>query len=539
LVEGVDESLIKITRGAGIIFIGTAVGLLLAFVSKVMLVRYITPSEYGIFSLGLVFFNIIVAVSRLGLHQGTPRFIAYYRGKKNNERLSEVARSSIKIALFASVLLALCLFFTSNLISTDFIHDQALATPLEIFAIAVPFLTLVNIFSLIFQGFEKATPNVYFGILQNVLFLVFLGLVIVLSLSFLSTIYAFVASVVVTFLAFAIYTFRKNPLPQSLAGGESSTFVSLFKGFWGRSGGGTSAGEAKSVARELLVFSLPVLGSVILWRIMTWMDTLMLGYFVTSDRVGLYNGAVPLAHLLPVILSSFNFLYLPLASQFYARNQMEELKRIYQVLAKWIFIIALPVFLILLLFPDTVLGFIFGTAYVEAAGALRVLAAGYFILVCLGINTNTLTVMGRTRFVMWSTLVSVVVNIILNVLLIPRLGILGAAVATASALLLREAINVVKLYSMVKIHLFTRNYLKPIAASVIAILVIYLLARYLLTPVPVWFLPVAFVLTLGIYFLSMLFTRSLDREDIAMLLNLEKRLGINLAPLKKLLGRFL
>jgi len=537
VVEDVNESLSKITKGAGIIFVGTALGMLLAFLSKVMLVRYITPSEYGIFSLGLVFFNIFVVVSRLGLHQGTPRFIAYYRGKEDNERLTAVAYSSIKIALFASILFALCLFFTSNFISTDFIRDQALATPLKIFAIAIPFLTLISIFNLIFQGFERATPSVYFSILQSVLFVALLGLVIVLSLSFLSIIYALVASMVFTFLAFAIYTFRKNPLPQSSPGGES--FLSLFKGFWGMGGRHTNEDETRSVARELLFFSLPVLGSSILWRIMTWMDTLMLGYFVASDRVGLYNGAVPLAHLLPVVLGSFMFLYLPLASQFYARNQKEELKRIYQVLAKWIFIIALPVFLILLLFPEAVLGFIFGTAYIEAAGALQVLAIGYFILVCFGINTHTLTVMGRTRFVMWSTLIGVVPNIVLNILLIPRMGILGAAIATAFALLIREAINTVKLYSLAKIHPFTRNYLKPIAASFIAILIIYLLARYLLTPVPVWFLPVAFVLTLGIYFLSMLLTKSLDREDIAMLLTLEKRLGIDLAPLKKLLGRFL
>ncbi len=104
---------------------------------------------------------------------------------------------------------------------------------------------------------------------------------------------------------------------------------------------------------------------------MTWTDTLMLGYFMTSDMVGLYNGAVPLAHLLPTILISFSFLYLPIAAQFYARNQMEELKRIYQVLARWIFIITLPIFLVLLLFPDTVLGFLFGATYIQAAMGFR------------------------------------------------------------------------------------------------------------------------------------------------------------------------
>lgn len=539
MVEGIDESLAKITRGAGIIFVGTALGMFLAFFSKVMLVRYITPSEYGLFSLGLVFFNIIVVVSRLGLHQGTPRYIAVYRSKEDGGRVREVAYSSIKIALFASVLLTLCLFFTSNLISTNFIHDQALAMPLKIFAIAIPFLTLVNIFSFIFRGFEKATPNVYFSLLQNVLFLALLGLVIGLSLSFLSTVYAFVASMVFTLLAFAVYTFRKNPLPHSPSRRESSTLLSLFKGFWGGGKGDTDEGKPRSIARELLFFSLPVLGSSILWQIMTWTDTMMLGYFLTSDMVGLYNGAVPLARLLPTILVSFNFLYLPLASRFYARNQMEELKRIYQVLARWIFLIALPVFLVLVLFPHTVLGFLFGAAYTEAVSSLQVLVAGYFILVCLGISANTLIAMGRTKFILCSVLAGLIVNVALNISLIPRLGILGAAIGTASALVSVYVLTTLRLYSLTGIHQFTRNYLKPILASSVPIFVIYGLVKHLWIAVPLWLLPIIFLLFLGLYFLSVLFTRSLDKEDIAMALTLEKRLGLNLSAIKKVIGKFI
>jgi len=49
--EIVNQSLQKIAKGTGIIFIGTIIGMLLGFVSRVIVVRYITQSEYGIFSL--------------------------------------------------------------------------------------------------------------------------------------------------------------------------------------------------------------------------------------------------------------------------------------------------------------------------------------------------------------------------------------------------------------------------------------------------------------------------------------------------------
>ena len=539
MVEGIDESLAKITKGAGIILIGTALGMLLAFIGKVLLVRYVTPSEYGIFSLGLVFFNIIVAVSRLGLYQGTPRYIAYYRGKKDEGKVREVAYASIIISLSASVLLALCLCLTSNLISTNFIHDQALATPLKIFTIAIPFFALINIFSLIFQGFEKARPNVYFNLLQNALFLALLGLVIALSLSFLSIVYTFVASTVFTFLAFAVYTSRKNPLPQSPSRRGSSTLTSLFKGFWGGSKGDNDEGETKSVAKELFLFSLPVLGSVILGSIMTWTDTLMLGYFMTSDMVGLYNGAVPIARLLQVFLGSFAFLYLPLASQFFARNQMEELKRIYQVLTKWIFSATLPLFLIFLLFPEAVLNFLFGSSYIEAAPALRLLALGYFVHAFLGPNGNTLVVIGKPRRVMWAMLTGVILNIILNISLIPIMGITGAAIATASAYIIFNMITATILYSISKIQPFTKNYLKPVAASLIPIAIIYVLVQNFLSPLSLWMLPLLLILFLVVYGLAVLFTKSFDKEDIAMAQTLEKGLGLNLSAIKRIIIRFI
>lgn len=538
MVEGIDESLTKITKGAGVILIGTALGMLLGFIGRVMLVRYLTPSEYGIFSLGLVFFNIIVVISLFGLYNGTPRYIAYYRSKEDEGRVREVAYASVKITLLASVLLAICLYFTSNLISANFIHDQALTTPLKILAIAIPFFALVTIFSLIFQGFEKATPRVYFNLIQGILFIALLGLVIALSWSLLGVIYAFVASMILTFLAFAVYTSRKNPLPQPPSRRESSTLTRLFKEFWGSKKGDNDEGETKSVAKELFLFSLPLLGMSILGRIMTWADTLMLGYFMTSDMVGLYNGAVPLARLLQVFLGSFVFLYLPLASQFYARNQIEKLKRIYQVLTKWIFSATLPVFFIFLLFPEAVLNVLFGSSYIEAAPALRLLALGYFVQAFFGPNGYTMVVIGRPRRIMWAMLMSIILNIILNISLIPVLGITGAAIATASAYIIQNIIIATMLYSVSKIQPFTKNYLKPIAASLIPIAIIYVLAKSFISPISLWMLPLLLILFLVVYGLAVLFTKSFDREDIMMLLAIEQRLGMNLAVVKNILSRF-
>ncbi|NOR77869.1 MAG: oligosaccharide flippase family protein [Methanophagales archaeon] len=69
-----------IAKGTGIIFIGTIIGMLLGFVSRIIIVRYTTQTEYGIFSLALVLLNIFAMISTLGLQSGVTRQIAYFRG---------------------------------------------------------------------------------------------------------------------------------------------------------------------------------------------------------------------------------------------------------------------------------------------------------------------------------------------------------------------------------------------------------------------------------------------------------------------------
>ncbi|MGB3459335.1 MAG: oligosaccharide flippase family protein [Halobacteriota archaeon] len=93
--ENVNQSLQKIAKGTGIIFTGTIIGMLLAFVSRVIIVRYTTQSEYGIYSLALVIISIFVTISTLGLQQGSTRYIAYFRGK-NEERYAFVHQSRRK-----------------------------------------------------------------------------------------------------------------------------------------------------------------------------------------------------------------------------------------------------------------------------------------------------------------------------------------------------------------------------------------------------------------------------------------------------------
>ena len=512
--EIVNQSLQKIAKGTGIIFIGTIIGMLLGFVGRVILVRYITQTEYGIYSLALVIISIFATISTLGLSEGATRYIAYFRGKNEEGKVRGIISSSIKIAFVASILLAVISFFISDFISTSIFHAPALSTPLKIFSIAIPFTVLINVFIAIFRGFDRADAQVYFNnILRPVLYLLFLIAVVLFGLSFLGVVYAYVLSIAVTCVVFVIYLMKKYPL--SIRNGSTVT---------------------NPMTKELLIFSVPLLAVSMLMMVMSWTDTLMLGYFKTPDVVGVYNAALPLASLLSMITVSVSFIYVPIISQLYSKNQIEEVRRSYAILTKWCFMGGLPLFFVLFLFPDVVLNLLFGSRYVGAAVALQFLAFGFFLNASIGFAYSTLVVLGKSKFLMWTFVISAIINIILNMVLIPPMGIIGASIASALSVIVGKILNTIKLYNFFKVHPFTKNYLKISGLLVMFLFVFYILRNLVI--MSFWMFVALFSLFLVAYVLSVLFTKSFDEEDIMILLTIEKRLGIDLASIKRILKRF-
>jgi O-antigen/teichoic acid export membrane protein len=146
--------------------------------------------------------------------------------------------------------------------------------------------------------------------------------------------------------------------------------------------------------------------------------------------------------------------------------------------------------------------------------------------------------MGKVRFVMWVYFAAALLSVGLNFALIPPLGIEGAAIAYATAI---NSVNLAycwKLYRQAKALPLSKNLLKPTLASLVLVFLFQFIFRNFVT-VTWWMLPLLFILYYGIYGLAILFTKSFDNEDIAMLLAIEKRAGMNLSFLKRILRRFL
>jgi O-antigen/teichoic acid export membrane protein len=290
--------------------------------------------------------------------------------------------------------------------------------------------------------------------------------------------------------------------------------------------------------KELLLFSLPLFVSIFLSQLMHWTDVLMLGYYTTAERVGVYSGGITLARSITLLLGAGGYMFIPIFSALYGQKKLIEMRRSYVIITKWIFSATLPLFFILFVFPRITLNFLLGGAYDEASTALRILALGFIFHVVVGLNGMTLIAVGKIKFFTIATMTALISNITLNMLLIPLLGINGAAISTAASYILINAFMSIVIFKVTKIHPFSGNYLKPLLISGSLITGLILIFTFVIAP-SLWWLLLLLLLFILTYFFGLLVTRSIDQEDISMLLTIEKMAGINMSSVKRLLKRFI
>ena len=161
-------------------------------------------------------------------------------------------------------------------------------------------------------------------------------------------------------------------------------------------------------------------------------DILMLGVFAGAEDIGVYRVVVTGSLLVGFVLQGLTTVLAPYAARFHAAGDTEHLQRMVSWSVRLTFAAALPIAAVLVFFGEPVLGFVFGSDFVGGYRALAVLSLGQLLSIGAGPSSLLLNMSGHERDTARSFAYSTVANVVLNALLIPPFGIMGAAVATAS-----------------------------------------------------------------------------------------------------------
>ena len=510
-----NKSLQTIAKGAGIVLLGTVIGRVFGYLSRMVIARFLGADDYGLIALGFAVMSIVATLSLVGMQSGIVRYVSFYKGKEDLGRIKGTIISSLKITLPLSLVLTFIVFWYANWISIHVFHDANLAPVIRIFSIGIPFFVLAQNFLSATVGFQEVKYRVYTeNIFKEPLKLLAIVVFLLLGFDVIGAAWGWVLAIIVMpFLAF--YFLEKKVFP-------------IFK----------TKVKAISMDKEILYFSFPLLFAGIAGLVMGWTDTLMLGYFTTSTDVGIYNAALPTAQLIRSIPAAFAVIFFPVVSGLYARNKIEDLRRTYNAVTKWMLALIFPVFLLTVLFPEQIIKILFGTEYIAGATALSILVFGFVFYATVGPTGAILQTYGRTKVVMMNTYIGAMMNFLLNLLLIPTYGITGAAIATGISSSLLYILNFLFVYRIAKIQPFRLSHLKIIFASLIAVFVVYSMTKYVIGVSPFVLIPMLFVFLL-FYFFLLLLMKSFGDEDLMIMRAIDQRLGMRSDWVRDMIKRFL
>lgn len=164
-------------------------------------------------------------------------------------------------------------------------------------------------------------------------------------------------------------------------------------------------------------------------------DILMLGNMGTSSDVGVYKIVVSGAALAVFGLQVVNMVITPRLASAFAQKDTFEAQKTASIGSLISFGLTFPIVLVFYFFGTEILNLVFGSEYVIGYRALLIISLGQAINAFFGSSISILTMSGNEKFVIKGMSLSTIVNILLNLALIPYLGIDGAAVGASSALL--------------------------------------------------------------------------------------------------------
>lgn len=497
-----------LAKGAGLVFIGLLIGRLLGYATRLVVARYLGPSEYGILILALSVFSIVSVVGLIGLQGGLLRFVPEFAGKNQSKKIRPAAYYSAKIALPISAALMLVIFFSSEFLAVNVFRDPQLMPVLQIISLAIPFGVLGSIFLGVIMGLKYPKYRVYVDDVAKPLSrLLLVAGAILLGLGISGASIAYFLSFLISFFL-GLYFFLK------ITSKEHESLV-------------------KEEKKELLKYSWPVMFASVIFIIMGQIDSIMLGLFRVASDVGVYNAALPTVEVIVIIPVAAMSLFLPVIAELSAKKGGSEIGRLYKKVVNWILILSIPIFLLSILFPGQILKILFGPEYVAGSAAMAILSIGYFISSVLYPSNDIINLSKKTHFHIYIAILSVTMNIILNYILIPVYGIVGPAIGTSITYTFLGVLTAAIAYKTTGFSPLSRKMLRVLAPAGITFLVFYFVGGfYEIGALGFIILVVPFLAVYG--FLLLLF-KAFDKEDFAILKTIEEKTGVRVPLVRKIL----
>lgn len=404
---------VELIRTAGPVFVVRVLAAGLGFLFTFILARVYGANGSGLFFLAAAVVSVPTVVARLGLDSAMVRFVGASSARGDWESVAGLYRRALRITLGLAFALTVAVIAGARTVASVVFSEPELTEPLRVAALAIAPLASTSLYAALLRAVGKPAQ-------AAAVRLVVVPLVAtpgLLALAGLGVIGAVAAQVI-----------------------ASVTAVVSGAVLWRRAVPRLHAVRGQFDTRTLLQTSIPLFWVSAMDMVSTWTDTTVLGLWADSADVGIYSIAARLALTLSFVLFAVNTVVAPRFAALYDRGAYRELGALLRRSTALASFFTVPLAVVIVIRAEWILGQ-FGPAFPAGAGVLVVLTIGQVVNVLTGTVGTVLAMTGHERLLQYNLWGSTTLNLVLNLLLVPAYGAMGAAVATAGTMIVRNIVS--------------------------------------------------------------------------------------------------
>jgi O-antigen/teichoic acid export membrane protein len=417
---------------------------LLGPIYSILAARLFGLIVFGVFQATLAVIEVLSRMGILGGTGGQQLFISRHRAAGETELELRALGTGIRFALGASCLLAVALCLFAGWVARAY-HDPRLSVSLRVMAPAIFFSALTAVLVAATYGAKVARMNLYVrGIAEPLLLLV--------------------ASIVAWAVSGSLFALA---VAYVIASGGTAAVAVITSG---RVFGVARLKAALRAPRHpsYAAFALPLAVADVMTIVLQKTDFILVTGFLGPEALGVYAAAEFIARAIANARYVFDPIAAPILSEALHARDPARLRYNLRLMTRWVITAAAPLFVTVIVLRDMLLG-LYGKPFREGAASLVILAVAQLVSASLGLTPYVLLMGGRSRLMLVNQLGAALLNMALEVLLIPRMGIMGAAVAVLVSITALQVGMTIQTWFIERVHPFSWALSKPILATIVAL----------------------------------------------------------------------
>ena len=432
-----DKDSTELIKWSGISFFAKIISLPLGYIASLIIARWYGADAMWLYGLILTAIGIASSIAMFGMWPAIIRMLWEVRATHQTDTNRAVYKQVNVLLFITSSLVALALYLTTPYISNTIFHEPRLVLPLYITALFIPIITLKGLHI----EFLKAMKDIFHAELVEKVrgSVIFVSLLV--WLFFVRDTY---------YIPIRCYLFTNIFLL-----GIGRWYIHTKRTSWYKP---ISPFSNKKILTIWWAMFVTALSGIII----SHTDIIMLGIYTDTDQVGVYKIVISLSHLVSMMMLIVGNITWPQIADKYWENDKKWLQKILHQSTLLITLWSLPLFLLLLFGSKFILS-LFWPAFMTGSLALIILIIGALTHALSWCNYHYMYVTGKERYLRDILLATATINIISNIFLIPRYGIVWAAISTSATFILTNIVIAYLVWQQDKIIIhFQPSYLRRI-----------------------------------------------------------------------------